>query len=108
VSTCPVCGQPVPDVVTPVVDLQHNTVSYGGKIIKLSPREAEVVWALCEGPLDTDALVIKVWGRFAEGEAAAHVYISRLRTKLPQIGLTIRGSGRTAYMIEALSDVAPD
>ncbi len=86
-----------------VIDPARHTVSVGGKLLELSPREFDLLQALAMQAgrvLSVDALLARVWGAEYQGEPqVVYVHIRWLREKIeqdprhPQRIVTVRGVG---------------
>lgn len=86
------------------INLAKRRVRADGKLLDLSPREYDVLWALVEAKgatLTRERLLEDVWNiRFEPGTNVVNVHIARLRRKLEAAGLdvieTVRGEGYRA------------
>jgi len=86
------------------VNLAKRRVHADGKVVDLSPREYDVLWALVEAKGQTitrEALLKDVWNiHFEPGTNVVNVHIARLRRKLEAVGVdlieTVRGEGYRA------------
>jgi DNA-binding winged helix-turn-helix (wHTH) protein len=92
-------------------DYNHNVVFFNGKVIHLSPHEADILQVLLNNraratPLDV--LIQQVYG-LEEPETAAvsiRVSIHSLRKKIQETGIKIRAEARVGYEVDAT--VVPD
>ena len=86
-----------------VIDPGAHSVTLGGRLVNLSPREFELLYALALDAgrvVSTDDLLTRVWGAEYEGEPqVVYVHVRWLRQKLeefpdqPQRITTVRGVG---------------
>src|ERR1700761_1035428 len=87
-------------------DYNHNVIFYAGKVIRLSPHEADILRVLLNNracPTPIGVLIQKVYGA-NEPDAAAvsiRVAIHSLRKKIQETGMSIRAEPRVGYEIEA-------
>jgi len=87
-------------------DYNHNVIFHGGKTIKLSPHESDILRVLLNNrarPTPLGTLIQRVYGA-NEPDAAAvsiRVAIHSLRKKIRETGLSIRAEPRVGYEIEA-------
>ncbi len=89
------------------IDPIAHTASLNGKILEVSPREFDLLYALASNPnkvLTTEDLINQVWGaEFIGQPQVVYVHIRWLREKIeknpqkPQLILTIRGVGYKFY-----------
>jgi two-component system, OmpR family, KDP operon response regulator KdpE len=99
----PTSGEPVIEVGELRIDVAERSVSLGGRRVKLSPHEFDLLRVLAQnrGKLLTHrALLRQVWGPAYQVEAHyLHVYVSHLRRKIepdpssPRYLLTEPGAG---------------
>jgi len=86
------------------IDLAKRRVHANGKVVDLSPREYDVLWALVEAKgqtLSREHLLKDVWNiHFEPGTNVVNVHIARLRRKLEACKVhmveTVRGEGYRA------------
>jgi len=87
-------------------DYNRNSVVYNGKVIKLSPHEADILRVLLNNrarPTPIGTLIQRVYGA-NEPDAAAvsiRVAIHSLRKKVKETGMTIRAEAKVGYEINA-------
>ena len=87
-------------------DYNHNVIFYAGKVIRLSPHEADILRVLLNNrarPTPIGVLIQKVYGA-NEPDAAAvsiRVAIHSLRKKIQETGMSIRAEPKVGYEIEA-------
>jgi DNA-binding winged helix-turn-helix (wHTH) protein len=87
-------------------DYNHNVIFFGGKVIRLSPHEADILRVLLNNrarPTPIGVLIQKVYGA-NEPDAAAvsiRVAIHSLRKKVLETGMSIRAEPKIGYEIEA-------
>src|SRR5277367_4415372 len=87
-------------------DYNHNVIFYGGKVIRLSPHEADIIRVLLNNrarPTPIGVLIQKVYGA-NEPDAAdvsIRVAIHSLRKKIQETGMSIRAEPKVGYEIEA-------
>jgi len=87
-------------------DYNHNVIFFGGKVIRLSPHEADILRVLLGNrarPTPIGVLIQKVYGA-NEPDAAAvsiRVAIHSLRKKIQETGMSIRAEPKVGYEIEA-------
>jgi DNA-binding winged helix-turn-helix (wHTH) protein len=87
-------------------DYNHNVIFFGGKVIRLSPHEADILRVLLGNrarPTPIGVLIQKVYGA-NEPDAAAvsiRVAIHSLRKKIQETGMSIRAEPKIGYEIEA-------
>ena len=90
-------------------DYNHNVIFFCGKVIRLSPHEADILRVLLNNrarPTPIGVLIQKVYGA-NEPDAAAvsiRVAIHSLRKKIQETGMSIRAEPKVGYEIEA-SDI---
>jgi DNA-binding winged helix-turn-helix (wHTH) protein len=86
-------------------DYNHNVIFFGGKVIRLSPHEADILWVLLANrarPTPIGVLIQRVYGA-NEPDAAAvsiRVAIHSLRKKIQETGMSIRAEPKVGYEIE--------
>jgi DNA-binding winged helix-turn-helix (wHTH) protein len=86
-------------------DYNHNVIFFGGKVINLSPHEADVLHVLLNNrarPTPTGILIQKVYGA-SEPDAAAvsiRVAIHSLRKKIKETGMSIHAEPNVGYEID--------
>lgn len=90
---CPTCGQTLPPIDKPIVDLATNSLLIDGASIKLRGREAELLFVLIKAMprLCSRAMIydsIYPWGDDV-GEKNIDVFVCRLRRKLVPTSLRI-------------------
>ncbi len=87
-------------------DYNRNAIIYRGKVIKLSPHEADILRVLLNNrarPTPIGTLIQRVYGA-NEPDAAAvsiRVAIHSLRKKVQETGMRIRAEAKVGYEIEA-------
>src|ERR1700761_8698508 len=87
-------------------DYNHNILYSHGKVIRLSPHEADILRVLLNNrarPTPIGVLIQKVYGA-NEPDAAAvsiRVAIHSLRKKIQETGMSIRAEPKVGYEIEA-------
>ena len=87
-------------------DYNHNVIFFGGKVIRLSPHEADILRVLLGNrarPTPIGVLIQRVYGA-NEPDAAAvsiRVAIHSLRKKIQETGMSIRAEPKVGYEIEA-------
>jgi DNA-binding winged helix-turn-helix (wHTH) protein len=87
-------------------DYNHNVIFFGGKTIRLSPHESDILRVLLNNrarPTPLGTLIQRVYGA-NEPDAAAvsiRVAIHSLRKKIRETGISIRAEPRVGYEIEA-------
>jgi DNA-binding winged helix-turn-helix (wHTH) protein len=87
-------------------DYNRNSIIYDGKVIKLSPHEADILRVLLNNrarPTPIGTLIQRVYGA-NEPDAAAvsiRVAIHSLRKKVLETGMRIRAEAKVGYEIEA-------
>jgi DNA-binding winged helix-turn-helix (wHTH) protein len=87
-------------------DYNHNVIFFGGKVIKLSPHESDILRVLLNNrarPTPVGTLIQRVYGVNEPDAAAAsiRVAIHSLRKKIYETGLSIRAEPKVGYEIEA-------
>lgn len=85
------------------LDLSSNTVTKGGAIIKLTPKECELLTAFLRHPgqtLSRELLIQEIWQTdYTDDVRVLHVHIRMLRKKVeddpdrPQLIQTVRNRG---------------
>jgi DNA-binding winged helix-turn-helix (wHTH) protein len=86
-------------------DYNHNAIFFGGKVIMLSPHEADILYVLLHNrarPTPIGTLIERVYGA-KEPDAAAisiRVAIHSLRKKIRETGMTIKAEPKIGYEIE--------
>jgi DNA-binding winged helix-turn-helix (wHTH) protein len=87
-------------------DYNHNVIFYHGKVIRLSPHEADILRVLLNNrarPTPIGVLIQRVYGA-SEPDAAAvsiRVAIHSLRKKIQETGMSIRAEPKVGYEIDA-------
>lgn len=94
-NKCPCCGSDVTDSPRPIVSLDTNKLLASGEIIRLTPREAELMSVLVSAmplPVDTERLIGRMYGATPVDDAydTLKVYVCRLRKKLSPTTLELR------------------
>ena len=85
-------------------DYNHNVIFFGGKVIRLSPHEADILRVLLGNrarPTPIGVLIQRVYGA-NEPDAAAvsiRVAIHSLRKKIQETGMSIRAEPKVGYEI---------
>lgn len=102
-ALCPTCGQTLPQIDKPIVDLAINAVLVDGEWIKLSGREAEVLSVLaqtmprlCSHTMIYDAIYT------VNGDAGMKtivIFVCRLRDKLSHTNLSIMNVWGRGYKL---------
>lgn len=89
-------------------DYNHNVLFFRGKVIHLSPHEADILQVLLSNraratPLEV--LIQRVYGSSEPDTAAVSIRVSihSLRKKLLETGIKIRAEARVGYEIDASS-----
>lgn len=104
-TTCPCCGS-VMETKVPVVDLNTNVISWGGKTTKLRPVGAELMAMLVRrslGIVTFDTLMNGIWGdnEPTDAYAALKVHLSHIRKALgPDSGIRIHNQPGVGYRLE--------
>lgn len=101
---CPSCGQKVPEAGLRV-DLQTNTVSANGMIVKVQPRTAElleVLLAAYPNFVPRETIIAKVWACDAQ-DRIVDAYATRARVHLAKIGWGIDSFRYSGYRLVDLS-----
>jgi len=86
-------------------DYNHNVIFFGGKVISLSPHEADILHVLLSNrsrPTPTGILIQRVYGA-NEPDAAAvsiRVAIHSLRKKIEETGMSIQAEPNVGYEID--------
>ena len=87
-------------------DYNHNVIFHNGKVIHLSPHEADILQVLLNNraratPLDV--LIQRVYGSDEPETAAVSIRVSvhSLRKKIQETGIKIRAEARVGYEIDA-------
>ncbi len=94
-TTCPLCGNEAPSVAGVQVCLETNTALVDGQQIKLTGREAEILFVLADmSPhvVGKDFLLERLYAHHADEPASKvfDVHVCRLRRKLAGIDIDIR------------------
>jgi len=88
-------------------DYNHNVICFGGKVIRLSPHEADILRVLLNNrarPTPIGVLIQQVYGAANEPDTAAvsiRVAIHSLRKKIQETGMSIQVEPKVGYEIEA-------
>ncbi len=87
-------------------DYNHNVVYFNGKVIHLSPHEADILQVLLNNRARTTplgVLIQRVYGSMEPDTAAVSIRVSvhSLRKKLRDTGIKIRAEPRLGYEIDA-------
>lgn len=87
-------------------DYNRNSIIYRGKVIKLSPHEADILRVLLNNrarPTPIGTLIQRVYGAHEPDAAAVsiRVAIHSLRKKIKETGMVIRAEAKVGYEIEA-------
>jgi DNA-binding winged helix-turn-helix (wHTH) protein len=87
-------------------DYNHNIIYSGGKAIRLSPHEADILRVLLNNrarPTPIGTLIQKVYGANEPDTAAVsiRVAIHSLRKKIQETGMSIQVEPKVGYEIEA-------
>jgi DNA-binding winged helix-turn-helix (wHTH) protein len=86
-------------------DYNHNVIFFDGRVIRLSPHEADILQVLLDNrarPTPLGVLIQRVYGA-NEPDAAAvsiRVAIHSLRKKIQETGMSIRAEPKIGYEIE--------
>ena len=105
-ACCPTCGKLIDAPLRMQVSLDENVFIYGEHVIRLKPKEAEVLFLLVEKyPLvvrRTD-MMVKAWPLTqAVGPKLPDVYISLLRKKIGHLGLEIVNSYQHGWALKRI------
>lgn len=104
-SICPACHRELDPAGGIVVSLDTNTVAFRGSVVRLAPRQAEVlfvIWQAMPSAARKEAIIAKVWSidePEGDTENNLHVHISKLRRRILPIGLKILTTGRKQYIL---------
>ena len=102
---CPACGSPIKDA--PLrISLEYNTLIYGAHAIKLTPKQAEMLWVLRKAYpnlLAREMLLARVWGQQEVEDNAVRTMVSQTRKIIEKIGWTIRPVTNRGYVLASLS-----
>ena len=105
-ALCPTCGQAIDDSDDIRVSLETNTfiTSWTVGIVPLAPTEAEMLSVLVNHmpmPINTERIIIKLWGYDASLWARCHVGVlaQRLRRKMAGSGFTVKGIKTGGYQL---------
>jgi DNA-binding winged helix-turn-helix (wHTH) protein len=87
-------------------DYIHNTIYFRGRVIGLSPHEADILHILLSNrarPTPVSTLIRQVYGANEPDAAAAsiRVAIHSLRKKIHETGMSIKAEPRVGYEIDA-------
>src|SRR5580704_18252454 len=87
-------------------DYNHNVICFGGKVIRLSPHESDILRVLLNNrarPTPIAVLIQQVYGANEPDTAAVsiRVAIHSLRKKIQETGMSIQVEPRVGYEIEA-------
>jgi DNA-binding winged helix-turn-helix (wHTH) protein len=87
-------------------DYNHNVIFFGGKVIRLSPHESDILRVLLNNrarPTPIGVLIQRVYGAHEPDSAAVsiRVAIHSLRKKILETGMSIQVEPRVGYEIEA-------
>jgi DNA-binding response OmpR family regulator len=100
---CPCCGAAL-EAVKPRVDFNSNTLLVGDKVLKLRPKEVEVMSMLIEAfprVVTTDRLIAGAWGHREPDSAYSCLkqYMWRLRNTLEGTSLSIANVMGTGWRL---------
>jgi DNA-binding winged helix-turn-helix (wHTH) protein len=87
-------------------DYNHNVILFHGKVISLSPHEADILRVLLNNrgrPTPIGTLIQRVYGAHEPDAAAVsiRVAIHSLRKKIRETGMVIKAEPKVGYEIEA-------
>jgi DNA-binding response OmpR family regulator len=110
-----------PDMMTPslprsldveglILDIESHEIRYGGRKARLTPTEFRLLYALAINPrqvVGSERLINIGWGALPADQTFLKSHISRVRTKLKQVGLDpgiLRGVRWVGYSLELGED----
>jgi DNA-binding response OmpR family regulator len=101
---CPTCNQAVHKPENMLCDLETGIVSYAGRKVKLTPRQAEILYLMWESYPQTatrDHIINRINGRYGYdfGGDTLKVHVSRIRKMLADMPLQISKFGRDGYRL---------
>jgi DNA-binding winged helix-turn-helix (wHTH) protein len=87
-------------------DYNHNVIFFGGKVIRLSPHESDILRVLLNNrarPTPIGVLIQRVYGAREPDSAAVSIRVANhsLRKKILETGMSIQVEPRVGYEIEA-------
>lgn len=99
---CTNCGQPLPGAF--VVDLDGNAVRYRNRVLKMTPKQAEllyVLWRAYPHAVVHERIHSQVWGDAdpVNSNNLCSIYVGRLRKLLSAIGATIETVHSRGYRL---------
>jgi DNA-binding response OmpR family regulator len=107
-TKCPCCGSEV-EIKRPLLDLVGNAVAWEDKIQALTPRVAEVLSVLIDaypGHVQSKAIFDRVFGKRDANQPSCtvHVFIKKLRKRLPHIGWDILTAYGRGYALQRIQE----
>lgn len=108
-NCCPTCHQKV-DTSDLLVDLMGNCITYGGKLIRLTLQQTEIInllWKMYPQTVSYDQIIdgISAW-RDEPSEGSVKVQIFRLRKKLSGLPIGILANYGHGYRLMMGEEVA--
>jgi DNA-binding winged helix-turn-helix (wHTH) protein len=87
-------------------DFNHHVILFRGKVIRLSPHEADILRVLLNNrarPTPLGTLIQDIYGadQPASATISVRVAIHSLRKKIEETGMSIRAEAKIGYAIEA-------
>jgi DNA-binding winged helix-turn-helix (wHTH) protein len=87
-------------------DYTHHVIFFRGKVIRLSPHEADILRVLLNNrarPTSISALIQNIYGTDEPASASISVRVAMhsLRKKIEETGMSIRAEAKVGYAIEA-------
>jgi len=110
---CPCCKQDVPKDDRVRVDLYLNQIVFDGKMVQLTPKQADIAFMLTEKhpkPLSMSDLVSGLYGvgrihysprsKDPDEEAVARAHVSYLKKQLKTLNLRVLGVYNRGYKLD--------
>lgn len=108
-TCCPACGSQLKHS-RPIVDLDENCISYGGKVVRLSPSQTVIVHMLAQrspATVNYERLAFGLYGARSGPQDAVktvRVIACNARKRLHQLGLTIETVPTGGMALRLLED----
>ena len=107
---CPTCGGITSRNDAPMVDLSENVLIVNGKIVKLTKRQAELVYILVKrfpktATIEQIAAGLTGWGNEWPSDNLIKVFIYQIRERIQWSGLSIETVFGVGYKLVTSADV---
>lgn len=110
-NICPCCGAKIKPERRFIVVLEHNMIICEGRAIKVTPKQAELLYALQKAyprVVTTGSLIQQVWANQIENDGSIRTMIYQTNLKIKPLGYSVRATHSRGYRLERIGQLRHD